>query len=221
MIRDTEWTIVGVFESNGDSQESGLIADADTVMPAYRRQAFQSVSLQLETPESFTTLKDALTTNPTMSVDVFTEQQYYAQQSERLGTLLFFIAYVVGGIMAVGALFSALNTMYSAVSTRTLEIATLRAIGFGATPVVISVLAEALVLAISGGLVGAAIAWLAFNGNAVSTLGGNFTQVVFPLMVTPGIVLLGLVWACTVGLLGGLFPAWRVARVPIAVALQG
>jgi putative ABC transport system permease protein len=221
VIRDTEWTVVGVFESGGNSHESGLMADADTVMAAYRRPVFQSVSLLLESPDAFTTLKDALTTNPTMSVDVMTEPQYYAQQSEQLGKLLFLISYVVGGIMAVGALFSALNTMYSAVSARGVEIATLRAIGFGSGPVVVSVLAEALVLAVSGGLLGALLAWIAFNGNAVNTLGGNFTQVVFPLMVTPGLVVIGITWACVVGILGGLFPALRVARAPIAVALQG
>ena len=219
-IRETEWTIVGVFESNGDSHESSLMADADTVMAAYRRPTYQSISMMLETPDAFTTLKDALTTNPALTVDVKREPEYYAEQSERLGKILFVVAYVVGSIMAVGALFSALNTMYAAVSTRTMEIATLRAIGFGAVPVVVSILAEAMVLALAGGLIGAALAWIAFNGNAVSTLGGNFTQVVFPLMVTPGLVVLGLTWACVVGLLGGLFPALRVAMVPVAVALQ-
>jgi putative ABC transport system permease protein len=220
MIRDTEWTVVGIFESNGDSNESGLMADADTVISAYRRPAFQSVSLMLDSPDSFTTLKDSLTTNPTMSVDVMTEPQYYAQQSERLGKMLFFISYVVGGIMAIGALFGALNTMYAAVSARSSEIATLRAIGFGAGAVVISVLAEALLLAASGGLIGGLLAWATFNGNVVNTLGGNFTQVVFPLTVTPGLLITGIVWACTVGLLGGLFPSIRVARMQVAMALQ-
>lgn len=219
-IRGTEWTVVGVFTSNGDSHESELMADAETVQAAYRRNGFQSASLLLDTPDSFTTLKDALTTNPTLSVDVLREPEYYAQQSDRLGKLLFFVSYVVGGIMAVGALFGALNTMYSAVSTRSLEIATLRAIGFGGSAVVISVLAEAMVLALAGGLIGAGVAWLAFNGHAVSTLGGNFTQVVFPLTVTPQLVWLGITWACTVGILGGLFPALRVARLPVATALQ-
>jgi len=220
-IRGTVWTVVGIFESGGDTQESGLIADADTVLSAYRRTQYQSVSVQLESEDSFQTLKDALTTNPSLTVDVLREPEYYAKQSENLGKIMFIVSYVVGAIMAVGALFSALNTMYSAVSARSMEIATLRAIGFGAGAVVVSVLVEALVLAISGGLLGAALAWVAFNGNAVSTLGGNFTQVVFPLVVTPGLVLVGVTWATTVGLIGGLFPAIRVARVPIAVALQG
>jgi putative ABC transport system permease protein len=221
MIRDTEWTVVGVFTSKGDSHESGMMADVDTVMAAYRRPTYQSISVLLNSVDDFPTLKDALTTNPTLSVDVMPEPEYYAKQSERLGNLLFLVSYVVGGIMAVGALFSAVNTMYSAISARGLEIATLRAIGFGAVPVVVSVLAEAVVLALAGGIIGGAIAWIAFNGNAVSTLGGNFTQVVFPLMVTPRLLVIGIVWASSVGLLGGLFPALRVARLPIAVALQG
>ena len=219
-IRGTDWTVVGVFTSDGDSHESGLMADAETLLAATRRPSYQSVSLQLESEDSFTALKDALTTNPMLSVDVLTERQYYAQQSEQLGKLLFLISYVVGGIMAVGALFGALNTMYSAVSVRSLEIATLRAIGFGAGPVVVSVIAEALLLAALGGVLGAGLAWLFFNGHAVSTLGGNFTQIVFPLMVTFHLAALGIIWACTVGTLGGLFPAIRVARLPIAVALQ-
>jgi putative ABC transport system permease protein len=189
-------------------------------MAAYRRDSFQSVSLMLDSPETFDSLKDALTTNPTLSVDVLREPEYYAQQSKNMGNLMFFISYVVGGIMAVGALFGALNTMYAAVSARALEIATLRAIGFGAGAVVISVLAEALMLAAAGGLIGGFLAWATFNGNVVNTLGGNFTQVVFPLTVTPGLLATGLVWACTMGMLGGLFPAIRVARQSVAVALQ-
>ena len=113
--------------------------------------------------------------------------------------MLSFIAYVVGGIMAVGALFGALNTMYSAVSTRSQEIATLRAIGFGSTPVVISVMLEALLLALLGAVIGASLSWMFFNGNAVSTLGANFTQVVFKLTVTPGLIALGIIWACVIG----------------------
>jgi putative ABC transport system permease protein len=153
-------------------------------------------------------------------VDVKREREYYAQQSEQLSKVMSFVAYVVGGIMAVGALFGALNTMYSAVSTRSQEIATLRAIGFGSTPVVISVMLEALLLALIGALIGAALAWIFFNGNAVSTLGGNFTQVVFRLTVTPQLIVLGIIWACVIGIIGGLFPAIRAARLPVAAALR-
>jgi putative ABC transport system permease protein len=220
IFHDGEWTVVGIFDSNGDSHESEMMADAETVLSAYRRNLFQDVIVLLETPQAFDTFKDSLTTNPTLSVDVKRETDYYAEQSKQLSKLLFFVAYIVGGIMAVGAIFGALNTMYSAVSSRSLEIATLRAIGFGALPVVVSVFVEAMLLALIGGVVGAAAAWLFFNGNSVNTLGANFTQVVFQLTVTPQLAFSGIVLACIIGLVGGLFPAIRAARLPIAAALR-
>jgi putative ABC transport system permease protein len=123
--------------------------------------------------------------------------------------------------MAVGAIFGALNTMYSAVSSRSREIATLRAIGFGPAPVVVSVFVEALLLSLVGGLIGALMAWLLFNGHAVDTNGGGFRgQLMFDLAVTPGLILLGIVWACIIGVIGGLFPALRAARLPVAAALR-
>jgi len=219
-LRGTDWTIVGVFESGGDSHESELIADGETVLSAYRRNLFQSVFVQLESAAAFDAYKKALTSDPQLSVDVKREREYYADQSQGLSKVLSFVAYVVGGIMAVGALFGALNTMYSAVSTRSQEIATLRAIGFGNTPVVISVMLEALVLSLIGALIGSALAWIFFNGNAISTLGANFTQVVFKLTVTPALIVLGIIWACVIGIIGGLFPAIRAARLPVAAALR-
>ena len=138
----------------------------------------------------------------------------------REGFRLAVVPQALGGIMAVGALFGALNTMYSAVSVRTREIATLRAIGFGATAVVLSVLLEAMLLSVMGALIGAGLAWIFFNGNVVSTLGSNFTQVVFRLAVSPALMVLGIIWACVIGLLGGLFPAIRAARLPVATALR-
>lgn len=220
-FRDSDWTVVGIFTTGNDAHESELIADAETVQSAFRRTAFQSMTVQLENVDSFKVFKDQLTTNPTLTVDVKREPEYYAEQSKQLTTLLNFLAYFVGGIMAVGAMFGALNTMYSAVSARGVEIATLRAIGFGATPVVVSVFVEALILALLGGAIGAALAWAFFNGNAVSTLGANFSQVVFRLTVTPGLVIAGLVLAIAIGVLGGLFPAIRAARLPVATALRG
>ncbi len=220
LLHNSEWTVVGVFESGGDVHESELIADNETVLSAFRRNLFQDVVLRLQSAETFPELKAALTSNPTLSVDVKRETDYYAEQSRQLSTLLFFIAYVVGGIMAAGAVFGALNTMYSAVATRQLEIATLRAMGFGALPVVISVLAEALLLALGGGMLGALLAWLFFNGNVVNTLGANFTQVVFKLSVTPANVASGIVLALAIGIVGGLLPALRAARLPVAQALR-
>jgi len=219
-LRDSDWTVVGQFESGGDAHESEILADAETVMSAYRRNLFQSVTVLLDDVAAFDGFKDALTTNPTLSVDVKREPEYYAGLSKTLKMILFFVAYVVGGIMAVGALFGALNTMYSAVSARSLEIATLRAIGFGAGAVVVSVFVEALLLSLVGGLIGAAAAWLFFNGNTVNTLGANFTQVVFHLTVTPQLLASGIIWACFIGVLGGLFPAIRAARLPVATALR-
>ena len=219
-FRDSDWTVVGIFESGGDAHESEILADAETVMSAYRRNLFQSVTVLLDDAAAFDRFKAALTTNPTLSVDVRREPDYYATMSETLQKILFFVAYVVGGIMAVGAVFGALNTMYSAVSARSVEIATLRALGFGATAVVVSVFVEALLLAAIGGSIGATLAWAFFNGDAANTLTGNFTQLVFRLTIGPGIMLLGILWACVIGLVGSLFPAIRAARLPIAVVLR-
>ena len=219
-LRGSDWTIVGAFASNGDSHESELLADGETVLSSYRRNLYQSVVVLLDSKEAFAAFKNSLTTNPQLSVDVMREHDYYAHQSQRMSGVLSFIAYVVGGIMAVGALFGALNTMYSAVSVRSREIATLRAIGFGASAVVLSVLIEAMLLSVIGALIGAGLAWIFFNGNVVSTLGSNFTQVVFHLAVSPSLVVLGIIWACVIGLVGGLFPAIRAARLPVATALR-
>jgi putative ABC transport system permease protein len=219
-IRGSDWNVVGSFESHGDSHESEMLADVETVLSAYRRNLYQAIILQLDSVDSFGALKDALTTNPALTVDVKRETDYYAEQSKSLNAILHFVAYFVGGIMAVGAMFGALNTMYSAVSVRTLEIATLRAIGFGAGAVVISIFVEAVLLAAAGGVLGACLAWAFFDGHVVNTLGGNFTQLVFPLTVTTGLVVLGITWACAIGLIGASFPAIRAARLQVAAALQ-
>ena len=219
-FRDSEWTVVGVFETGGDAHESELQGDVETVLSAYRRNLFQSVSVMLESAGAFDRFKAALTTDPTLKVSVERETDYYAAQSSRLSKLLNLLAYFVGGIMALGACFGALNTMYTAVSTRTREIATLRAIGFGGLPIVISVLVESLLLALIGSAIGSVAAWIFFDGNTVNTLGASFTQVVFHLTVTASLLVSGVVVACTVGMLGGLLPAIRAARVPIATALR-
>lgn len=217
--RAANWTVVGIFETNGDAHESSIMTDAETLNSADQR-GFQSVTVMLESAATFQTFKDSLNANPTLAVDVIRERDYYRQQSKTMSTIISVIAYVVGGIMAVGAIFAALNTMYSAVSARLQEIATLRALGFGSTAMVMSVLAEALVLALIGGAMGAVIAWLFFNGNTVSTSGGGMGQLVFALSVHPQLMILGIVWACVIGLLGGLFPAIRAARLPVATALR-
>lgn len=219
-FRDSEWTVVGVFESGGDAHESELLGDVETVLSAYRRNLFQSVSVMLESPAAFDQFKAALTTDPTLKAGVQRESEYYAAQSRALSKLLNLLAYFVGGIMALGACFGAINTMYTAVSTRTREIATLRAIGFGGVPIVVSVLVESLLLALIGSAIGSVAAWIFFDGNTVNTLGAGFTQVVFHLTVTASLLVSGVFLACTVGMLGGLLPAIRAARVPIASALR-
>ena len=219
-LRDTDWTIVGVFASDGDAHESEILGDAETVLASYRRTLFQSVTVQLESPAALSALKDTLTTNPQLSVEVHRETDYLAKLSANLTKVMKLIAYVVGSIMATGAVFGALNTMYSAVSARTLEITTLRAIGFGGLPIVVSVLVEALSLSLLGGILGAVLAWLFFNGHGVNALGGNFTQLVFRLTVTPGLMIQGIGWAMAIGSIGGLFPALRAARLRIAAALR-
>jgi len=221
-LRGATWTVVGTFESGGSGRESELLADKQTLNSAYQRgNSLQSVWVVLDPQTGFQTFKDAITTNPQLQVDVYTEKDYGTQQAATISKILKIVAYVVGGIMAIGAIFGALNTMYSAVSARSREIATLRAIGFGPVSVVISVFVEALLLAVLGGALGALAAWVMFNGHSVDTLGGGFGgQLIFDLAVTPALVAIGIIWACAIGVVGGLFPAIRAARLPVATALR-
>jgi putative ABC transport system permease protein len=221
-LRGTRWAVVGTFACGHCAHESELIADAETLNSVYRRgSVFQSVLVVVDPRARFQAFKDAITTNPELKVDVATEQEFGSQESETTNRILSIVAYVIGGIMAVGAIFGALNTLYSAVSARSREIATLRAIGFGPVPLVVSVFVEALLLALIGGVVGALIAWLLFNGHSVNSVGGDMGgQLIFDLVVTPELMMLGIVWACLIGLIGGLFPAIRAARLPIATALR-
>lgn len=219
-LRNADWTVTGVFTSNGDVHESELLADVDTVGSAVERNGYSSAIALLSSAADFTRFKDALTTDPQLKVDVQREPDYYAAQSKQLTKFINAVGTTVAIIMAIGATFGALNSMYSAVAARGLEIATLRAIGFGAWPVLLSVMIEALLLSLLGGILGAALAWLFFNGHSVSTLGGAFAQVVFKLTVTRPLIITGIVWACIIGLLGGFFPALRAARLPVAEALR-
>ncbi|HKQ45818.1 MAG TPA: ABC transporter permease [Rhizomicrobium sp.] len=219
-LSGSQWRIVGVFTSDGDTHESEVLTDAVTVLSALRRTMFQSVTVLLDSPDAFAAFKRALTTNPQLSVEARREPEYFAKTSSNLTTITHFVAYVVGSIMAVGAVFGALNTMYSAVSARSVEIATLRAIGFGGLPVVVSVLVEASLLSLLGGVLGAGLAWIFFDGNGVSALGAGFTQLVFHLAVTPALMVQGVVWAVLIGLFGGLLPALRAARLPIIDVLR-
>jgi putative ABC transport system permease protein len=207
--------VVGVFEAKGGIVENQMLADADTVMAAFDRTAYQSVEARLESPAAFQRFKDALTSNPQLNVDVKFFSTYIQGQLKQLTTVLNFVGYFVGGVMAIGAIISALNTMYSAVDARAREIATLRAIGFGGGAVVVSVMIESLVLAVPGALLGAAAAWLVFNGRAISAL--NLT---FPLAVTAPLVATGVFFALAIGLAGGFTPSIRAATRPVATALR-
>src|SRR5688572_9058962 len=219
LLRDGRWTVVGVFESGADANESGFLTDSATLLSAYQRTAVNSVTVRLTSPAAFDELKTALTTNPTLSVSVERETDFYRRQSQEANQIFGLVGIFVGFFMGLGAIFAALNTMYSAVSVRTREIATLRAIGFGAGGVVVSVLVEALLLALIGAVVGASVAWVLFNGNTVN-LGDSTGSLVFKTQITPALLLLGVLLACAVGFIGGLLPAVRAARLPVATALR-
>ncbi|MGB6362974.1 MAG: ABC transporter permease, partial [Thermoanaerobaculia bacterium] len=192
------------------------------LQPAYRRgNSYQSVHAKLTARGAFEEFKDSLTTDPRLNVKVLHEDEYYSSQSAMLTNLITGLGTIVAVIMGLGALFGALNTMYTAVSARTREIATLRALGFSGGPVVISVLLESLVLALVGGAIGGGLAWFAFDGFRAATMNwSSFSQVTFAFDVTPSLLVQGIVYALMIGLVGGLFPAIRAARLPVATALR-
>ena len=178
------------------------------------------MTVKLTGKSGFKQLKAALAGDPRLKLDVATTRDYYGKQSEGLTKLIKILGSVIGAIMAIGAVFGALNSMYAAVAGRAREIATLRALGFRGLPVVTAVMLETMLLALLGGVLGALIAWLVFNGYTVSTLGNNFSQVVFQFKVSPELAWTGLKWALGIGLVGGLFPALRAARLPVTEALR-
>ena len=218
-LGNQDWTIVGVFAS-GDAFESELWTDIETLSSAYDRRAYQSIIVGLEGKDGFKRLKAALDADPRLKLDAQTTHDYYSKQTEGLTKLIKVLGTVIGAIMAIGAVFGALNTMYAAVAGRAREIATMRAIGFRGLPVVVAVMLETMLLALLGGILGGLIAWAIFNGYSVATLGSNFSQVVFQFKVTPELLWSGLKWALGIGLVGGLFPALRAARLPVTAALR-
>ncbi len=214
-----QWTVVGVFAS-GDAHDSELWTDAQTLATTYNRSAYQSISVRTAGKAGFSQFKTAMAADPRLKLDVETTRAYYGKQGGGLNRLISILGTVIGAIMAVGAVFGALNTMYAAVATRAREIATMRAIGFRGTPVIMALMLETMLLALLGGLLGGLIAWAIFNGYSVSTLGSNFSQIVFQFKVSPELLWSGLKWALGIGLVGGLFPALRAARLPITTALR-
>ena len=219
---ENTWTLVGVFEDGGSVAESELWCDVRVLQPAYRRgNSYQSVYAKLAAPDSFRQLKDALTSNPQLTVNAMRAPDYYGSQTETLQTIIKTIGGIIGILMGVGAVFGAVITMYTAVASRTREIATLRALGFGAIPVVVSVLAEAALLALVGGIIGGAIAYLVFNGFETATMNfQSFSQIAFRFAVTGKLLMTALAYALLMGLIGGVLPAIRAARLPIVTALR-
>jgi putative ABC transport system permease protein len=217
-----EWPVVGVFTARGGVSESEIWTDATVLQEAYHRgDSFQSVLVRLNSPGAFQEFKDSLTSNPQVTVKVVRQSEYYAEQSEGLTRLITTLGFLIASLMAIGAVFGALNTMYSAVATRTREIATLRALGFGSGAVVISLMAESVMLALVGGAIGAGLAYLAFHNFQASTMNfQSFSQVTFAFAVTPQLLIHGIIWATLIGLFGGLLPAIHAARMPIAAALR-
>lgn len=216
------WTVVGMFEADGSVAETEIWCDARTLQGAYRRgNSYQSVLVRLDTPDSFTAFKDWLTANPQVNVSVRRETEYYAAQSATLTSLIQTVGFAIAALMAIGAVFGAILTMYTAVATRAREIATLRALGFNSGAVLISVLTESLALAAAGGLMGGLLAYAGFNGYQTSTINfQTFSQVAFAFRVTPQLLVLGLIWSLAMGLIGGLLPAIRASRLPISQALR-
>lgn len=214
------WNVVGVFHA-GDANDSEIWADAEIVAATYRRGSTRnSVVAKLESPQAFKAFKATLAADPRLEVETQTTLDYFSKQSEGMTKAIRIIGMIVGAIMAIGAVFGALNTMFATVATRAREIATLRAIGFRSLPVVIAVMLETMLLALLGGLVGGALAWLVFNGYTASTIAGGVGQLTFAFKVSPEVMWTGLKWALAIGFIGGLFPALRAARMPVTDALR-
>jgi putative ABC transport system permease protein len=214
-LLNSEWTIVGVFAGNDSIGDSVMRGDADTVMTAFSRNTYQSASVQLESVAAMQTFKDAITSDPSVALEVRTQAKSMENNFGQLNALLDFVAYFVGAVMASGAVFGALNSLYASVDARRREIATLRAIGFNSGPIIVSVLFEGMLLALPGAFLGALIAWILFNGNVVDVAG-----LIFKLTVTPRLLIISILWALTIGLIGGSLPAFRAARSPVATALR-
>ena len=215
------WKVVGVFAMRGSVFESELWADARSVQSLFNRGSrFQTMRLKLADPSRFAELRDFAKNDPRLQLEAKTEQAYYAGQSQRTSDLIMLLGWPLGIAMAFGALAGALNTMYTSVSMRSREIATLRALGFSGIAAFAGTLVESLVLSMAGGVLGALATWLFFDGLSASTLGGSFTQVVFSFQLTPALVLQGALLALLIGLVGGVFPAWRAARTPVSTAFR-
>jgi putative ABC transport system permease protein len=218
-MRGSDWTVVGVFES-GDAYESELWTDLGVARTTFSRTGASSVLVALDGAGGLAKLKESVAADPRVTVDIVGQQEYFSGQTKQFRQTIGVLASVVTAIMALGAIFAALNSMYAAVATRSKEIATLRAIGFGGLPVLVSVMVEALLLALIGGLLGAVVAYVLFNNLSVSTMGQSFTQVVFNFKITPDLVVRGLIISVLIGMVGGFLPALRATRLPVVDSLR-
>ncbi|MBB6095280.1 putative ABC transport system permease protein [Povalibacter uvarum] len=218
----TEWTVTGVFADRGSVAESEIWTDVAALQGAYNRGAsYQSMRVKLTSADALQGFKDALTSDPRLNLKVFTEKQFYEDQSRTLTALVRTLGTAIAVLMGLGAVFAALNTMYSAVASRTREIATLRALGFGSGPVVVSVLVESLFLGLIGGVAGMLISYFSFNGMQASTMNfATFSQITFAFTVTPALLIQALIYALALGLIGGLLPSLRAAKLPITTGLR-
>ncbi len=218
----TDWRVVGAFSANGGLAESEIWCDSKILQAAYRRgNSFQTIRAKLDGTDGLKNLKAAISADPKLTLDAKLETEYMAEQSAPMATFIKSVGYPLAILMAIGAIFGAINTMYTSVAARTREIATLRALGFGAFPVAFSTLIESLVLAFLGGAIGSSVVYFVFNGYTVSTLNfASFSQVVFDFAVTPALLKEGVLFAAVIGFLGGLFPAYRAANLPVATALR-
>ena len=221
-VGQSEWPVVGIFSAGGGTAESELWTDGHLLQAAFNRgDTYQSVYVKLNSAGAFQQFSNSLTSDPRLNVKVARESEYFAEHSVMMTKLINTLGFWIAVLMAIGAVFGALNTMYSAVAARTREIATLRALGFGGGAIVVSLMLESLALALAGGFFGGGLAWLAFNNFHTSTMNWqSFSQVAFAFRVTPELLLQGMAWAAGIGLIGGLFPAIRAARLPIAAALR-
>jgi putative ABC transport system permease protein len=214
LLRGSDWTVVGNFDE-GDTQQCVVYADAETVMTAFSRNTYSSAVVRLQSPGGYEAFRTAVTTNPALRLDVQHEKDAVDAALKPLNAILNFVSFFVGSIMAIGATLGAVNSLYAMVDARQREIATMRAIGFRSSAVVLAVLLESMLLAIPGALLGSVLAWLLFNGLAASPFGYSFK-----LSVTLPLAVLGIEWALLMGLLGGLLPALRAARMPVVTALR-
>jgi putative ABC transport system permease protein len=213
-IHGTDWTVVGHFDE-GQAEQCVVYADVDTIMSAFSRNTYTAVAVRLQSPADFGEFRDAVSTNPALHLEAEHESVVVQDDFKQLNTILDFVSYFVGTIMAIGATLGAVNSLYAIVDSRRRELATMRAIGFGSGSIVASILVESVLFALPGALLGVALAWVFFNGLSASPLGYSFQ-----LKVTPSLALLGIVWAFAMGLLGGLLPAIRAARVSVTTALR-